>query len=169
MTHFSARLDISYSQFSLDGGGWDPDQVDYTGGNGLLWSGESALVVFTGLDTGHVPLSITVTQQAPPPELDGWDEVVEVSLAVTDDTLVLCSPAGEFQHEVTLPATGQRSYRVRVQARGRDAGREAQFINADDAEPMVEEYQILLWPAPPAPEARLKLTDAVGADNRTLA
>jgi hypothetical protein len=168
MTTSALRLHVRYSQFTLDGGPWDLDDIPFEGGNGLLWATDTAVVVTTGVDSGHVPVTFILSDQPPAPDLTGWDEAVEVSIVVDDGLLVVCSPAGEHQDEVTLAesAHGSSPYRVRVQARGRDAGRQAQFINADKGDQMVEEYLILLWPAPLAAETRLKLTDQVGTQIR---
>ncbi|MEV0405883.1 hypothetical protein [Actinoallomurus sp. NPDC050550] len=163
MNTIRLRLPIGYSQFTLEGGGWDPDQVAYTGGNGLAWATDAAVVVMTGVDSGHVPVTIGIGDRRPVPDLDKWDEAVEVGITVAESTLVICSPPGECLEEVPIPAG---TYRMRIHARGRDAGREAQFIDNDAGEPMVEEHLILLWPAALAEEERLKATDTVGAENR---
>ncbi|WP_433179927.1 hypothetical protein [Actinoallomurus sp. CA-150999] len=42
----------------------------------------------------------------------------------------------------------------------------ARFVDPSADEEMVEEHQITLWPAPPGPEIRWKLTDQVGAEIR---
>jgi hypothetical protein len=164
----SLRLRISYSQYTLEGGGWDPDLVPYAGGNGLVWGTNAAAVVMTGLDSGHVPVTFGVGDKAPALDLDSWDDVVEVSVMITDGRLMVCSPPGDHLDEVPIPKAEQEAhaYRVRVHARGRDAGREAEFIDADEGQEMVEEYQVLFWPAPLAPELRYKLTDEVGAEIR---
>jgi hypothetical protein len=168
MQEFSLRLDVSYSQYTLEGGGWDPDLVEYSGGNGLVWSTAEAAVVLTGIDTGHLPVSIVVNSREPVLELEPWDEVVEVSIMISNGTLVVCSPVGEYLDEVDLGADADdpSAYRLRVHARGRDKGREAFSVDADKGDTMVEYHHIVLWPAPIAPETRLKLTDQIGMDLR---
>jgi hypothetical protein len=70
---------------------------------------------------------------------------------------------------IALPAQPgqQRSYRLRVHARGRDHGRQVAIIDTAVGDEPVEEHQILIWPAPPTPEERLKLTDTVGEQIRS--
>jgi hypothetical protein len=65
----------------------------------------------------------------------------------------------EFLH-LTPPGAG--SYRVRVHARGRDAGAERDVVPGRP----VEEHLVQIWPALAAPETIHKTTDEVGAGYR---
>jgi hypothetical protein len=165
------QLTISHSQYYLEGGYGERGEPPFAGGNGLIWVSDdrSAAVVMTGIEDGDLPVTVEILEAEPPQDLADWDEVVEVSLIFTGDTLALSTvPDVDSPTKLTLPATQEQtqSYRVRVHARGRDEGAEAGMVFADEGDVLVEDHRVSLWPAPPAPEARLKLTDEVGADIR---
>ncbi len=166
------QIVVGHSQYMLRGLDADEQEAPYHGGNGLIWvnrTGDGA-VVMTGLDTGDLPITIQVLNAAPELDLEPWDDVVEVSMTITGPDLTILSPYEiEGVHRtVTLPAASQepRSYRLQVHARGRDQGREAFEVDTDEGDETVEQHQILIWPAPPAEEARIKLTDTVGQEIR---
>ncbi|REF00296.1 hypothetical protein [Thermomonospora umbrina] len=169
MTAQTFAVSVSYFQYLLHTQDADLTESPYAGGNGLIWvdpAGEAAIIM-TGTDTGPVTLTIDVTDQPPDADLDTWDDVVEASVTLTGDGIVIYAPADmEGGHEVELPASAEetRTYRLRAHARGRDQGRAQQFTDIASSPP--EEHLILLWPADEADEQRLKLTDAVGAEIR---
>ena len=175
MTVQAFQVEVSHGQFILEGLDADLAEPQYTGGNGLVWAsqpppdgtqGSTAAVVMTGTFYGTVPVTAAVHDRAPEPGTGAWDEVVEVSVTVTGSTLYVYAPAGPEQAaEVTLPASpGQaRSYRLRVHARGRDHSEDPPGASGMRS---TEEYLVLIWPAPPAPETCLKLTDNTGAHIR---
>lgn len=171
MASLSLLVQATYSQYCLNPMDADQGEPDYSGGNGLVWVDPKSgtVVVFTGVDTGHIALTYEVAEQAPPLGSEEWDEVVETSATITGDSLFIGGPTIiEELLKAPLPATpGQtRTYRMRVCARGRDQGREAGYIDVDEGDELVEQHRITLWPAPAAPENRIKLTDEVGAQHR---
>ncbi|MEU2726066.1 hypothetical protein [Streptomyces smyrnaeus] len=60
-----------------------------------------------------------------------------------------------------LAPAGPGSYRVRVHARGRDIAPDGV------AEEPVEDYLLIVWPAPPEPDTVHKQTDNFGAEWRS--
>jgi hypothetical protein len=86
-----------------------------------------------------------------------WEDVVEVSVDVpaTVDRVGWMTWAGEDGGALDLPPG---AYRVRVGARGRDAGAEDEF-----ADEVVDFYVIQLWPSPPRPDEILRTTSANAA------
>lgn len=137
--------------------------------NGLVWvnpEGEGA-VVYTGVRSGLVRVTCSVLDAEPEPELDGWTDVVEVSMTVTGETVMVIGPVreGSLGFSVYLPAVGEEvhSYRLRIHVRGRDIGQGSQDAATRNGDDAVEEHLILIWPAPPSPEVRWKLLDQVGA------
>ncbi|WP_326685689.1 MULTISPECIES: hypothetical protein [unclassified Streptomyces] len=104
-----------------------------------------------------------------PPELAGWEEVVDVSLTLPGDDpgVATAGEEDEEREDSRLPDfTHARPgpFRVRVHARGRDDG--DRLDPQDDDEP-VEEHYILAWPAPPSPSYVHKRTDLFGAEIRS--
>ena len=90
--------------------------------------------MFTGIDSGHIDLSVDVLDDEPgPADQQAWDEIVEATWTATGDGFTLGGPlAVEDVELIPLPAgSGQtRTSRVRVCARGRDQGRDAGYIDA---------------------------------------
>jgi hypothetical protein len=161
-------LTVGYSQYVLQGLDCELGEAPYAGGNGLVWVNDGTAVVMTGLDNGDLPVTVTVTDSQPALDLDRWDDVVEVSMTVPGNVLALYAPTMPPDNSVALPAGPDetRSYRVRVHARGRDRGREVEYVVAADGDELVEEHAVIIWPAERAPETRWKLTDEVGAEIR---
>jgi hypothetical protein len=94
-----------------------------------------------------------VRHDTEPPLLQDWEDVVEVSISVPQDAQPTWSTwAGEESGPLAIP---HGTYRVRVNARGRDAGRDGEF-----AEEPVDWYLIELWPAPSGPDAILRTGSA---------
>ena len=91
----------------------------------------------------RIVLVDTATGKADPP----WENVVEVSITVPEASNVRwCSWAGE--NVGAIDGLGAGTYRMRVSARGRDAGHAGEF-----AEEPVDFYLAQLWLAPEAPDA----------------
>lgn len=145
----------------------------YGGFNGLIASlnapgrltaaGQFA-VIMTGTETGGLTVTVDV-RTGPPADVDliGWDDIVEVSLSLPGDRPVVTSD----RPEAGLPDLTEAQpgpFRVRVHARGRDAGYERVMIDFDEAP--VEEHLIIVWPAAVAPETVHKLTDQTGREIR---
>jgi hypothetical protein len=154
---------VSEAQFWLCDAGTEstPEVAQHT--NGILdRQAPGAARVHTGANTGDVLVTVDTRDNPPPaPELDSWEEIVEISLEV---------PAGELRiYEIddnslgglpVMTPSGPGSYRIRISARGRD-------IDYDGvAEDLNEQYHIITWLAPAEPEIIYKTTDECGASFR---
>jgi hypothetical protein len=101
-----------------------------------------------GRRSGGSPVRIELHDGVVPSDAQ-WEDVVEVSTVVDEPgNCGWTSWAGESGGQFVLPPG---PYRVRVSARGRDAGDENEL--ADDA---VDFYLIQLWPAPVKPDNILR-------------
>ncbi|WP_271190345.1 hypothetical protein [Dactylosporangium matsuzakiense] len=96
---------------------------------------------------------VRIVLLAEPPTLDAgvWEDVVEVSICVPRGV----SPrwrtwAGERGGPLDLPPG---SYRVRVSARGRDAGRQQELADGP-----VDSYLLEVWPAQAEPDSIVRTT-----------
>lgn len=149
-------IDTDYGQFDLvwnEGGGFDGDADRFFAHQVNGWVGAATpdgLYICFGRRSGGSRVRIVLTD-APPAIAEEDDDVVEVSTIV---------PAGSSPYWESWGGMGtgplpipSGSYRLRVSARGRDAGAEGEF-----AEDVVDAYVIVLWPAPPAPDAILRTT-----------
>jgi hypothetical protein len=112
--------------------------------SGLVAAGYNSAMILTGHPDGEVRVTVEVYSSAPPVIVDGWEDVVEVTL-YTD--------SGSAQVAVTI--TGDDApglphlriepeswYGLRVHARGRHIG--SQYVVAPPT--VVEEYLLQMWP-----------------------
>jgi hypothetical protein len=177
MTAAAGVMRVTYHQFLVNLDHEIPCRG--AGSNGLVDPAPSGAVIHTGIAVGVVHLRVEVRDEAPGRvESDGWDEVAEVGVGaeaarLTEKEVVLgVAPRPGRLRVVALmdatdpfpvlnPAGGP--IRLRVHARGRDAN-----IDGVDTEPR-EEYFLLAWPAPAAPEVIYKQTDQYGAGLRLSA
>jgi hypothetical protein len=155
---FDAVVHTDYGQFDLiwsDDLGFDGDYDRFFNGqvNGLAGATSgTGLYLNLARRSGGSPIQIMLLDTEPP-LLDDWEDVVEVSISLpTDADPTWSTWAGEHSGPLAIPPG---TYRVRVNARGRDDGRDGEF-----ADEPVDWYLIELWPAAPAPDAILRATTA---------
>lgn len=162
----TARMHIAEGQYEISD--WDPDREfglpDPGGASGLVGVSPGVAVVITGTQFGYVSIGVQAGESGPGLDTGQWDEVVEVSVVSGPGGQGLCVTSGGDGPEEFLQLTppGAGSYRVRVHARGRDAGADLDVV---EDEP-VEEHLLQIWAAPLAPEVIHKTTDEVGAGLR---
>ena len=149
------EIDTDYGQFDViwdDGFGFDGDmdkcfrdQV-----NGLVGAA-SPTGVYLNLArrSGGSMVRIESLKEAPSTIDQAWEDVVQVSTTVPLGARPTWSTwAGESSGDLRI-APG--SYRLRVSARGRDAGAENEF-----AEELLDFYLVQLWPGPHEPDEVLR-------------
>ncbi|MGW2803196.1 hypothetical protein [Streptomyces sp. NPDC001269] len=115
----------------------------------------------TGTESGPVSVTVRAAAREPgPAHLDAWDEVVEVSLLLPGENPAVVTDFDDDESSSLLAFTvlGPGLYRVRVHARGRDAGQEALMVD--------DEHLIQVWPAPAAPTHVIKTSDTYGTPFR---
>lgn len=154
-------IETDYGQFDLlwgDDYGFDGDFERFFAGqvNGLVGAASGhGLYLNLARRSGGSPVRIVLLDHAPAPtpDADHWEDVVEVSIMVPADVEPRWSTwAGEESGPLDLPPG---TYRVRTNARGRDAGGDGEF--ADGA---VDFYLLEIWPAPTQPDAIILSTSA---------
>jgi hypothetical protein len=155
---FDDVVETDYGQFDLiwtDDFGFDGDDTRFFAGqiNGLVGAASgNGIYLHFARQSGGSPLKI-VLAQTEPESLHEWEDVVEVSITVpTDAEPTWNTWAGERRGPLDLPSG---SYRVRVSARGRDAGSVGEL--ADGA---VDFYLVEFWPAPALPDAIVRTGSA---------
>ncbi|KAF2417597.1 hypothetical protein B2K11_11740 [Microbacterium sp. B35-30] len=134
-----------YGQFTLRQGadGFDGDADRLFAGQTNGWVGAAVPGVVHAVlarRSGGSAVSIELHQDEP--DLDEAEDVVEVSLEVSEGALSWETWAGESSGTLDVPSG---TYRVRVSASGRDAGQAREF-----ADGIVDWYTVQLWHAPPA-------------------
>jgi len=145
-------IETHYGQFDL---GWtlpfgfDGDFDRFFSGqvNGLVGAADATGVYINlARRSGGSQVRIELLEHPPGPGRDTWEDVVEVSVTVPEAADPRwASWAGESWGLLTVPAG---TYRLRVSARGRDAGRSDEF-----ADGVVDSYLLQFWPAPIEPDA----------------
>jgi hypothetical protein len=145
------QFDIVYS----DGGGFDGDADPYFAGQANGWVGAASpdgIYLVLGRRSGGSHLRIVLLDHQPATD-STWEDVVEVSTIVPAAGPVgWMSWAGESGGPVDLPPG---EYRLRVNAKGRDAGA------ADElADQLLDEYLLEFWRASPGPDTVIKTTSA---------
>jgi hypothetical protein len=165
------RLEVQDGQYWLaDDGSAATGALPPPGGsNGLIGVIKGLAVILTGTQFGGIELTVESGDSDPGLHVDGWDDVVEVSFSCSDDAHqagITSGGLGPDEFQDLIPGNSG-TYRIRVHARGRDAGADRDVV---DGAP-VEEHRLQAWPAPPAREIVHKATDKYGSmlrDEETL-
>lgn len=126
--------------------------------NGLLDIAEGYVTVLTGTQEGPLRLTVETHDGAPPLELDGWDEVVELSQFSPSGQVTVCELMGDSSEglpQLRLPPNSW--FRVRCHARGRDEAMKHGIVPR-----ALEEHKLHLWPAAAADDICHRLTDHFG-------
>ncbi len=155
-------IDTDYGQFDLvwsAGLGFvgDFDRCFAGQVNGLAGAASGdGLYVNLARRSGGSPVRIVLLQDAPDLDDELWEDVVEVSISIPPgERPGWTTWSGEDGGPLDLPAG---DYRVRVSARGRDAGHNGEF--ADEA---VDFYLLEFWPAPRQADAIIRTSSANAA------
>jgi uncharacterized protein YndB with AHSA1/START domain len=161
------RMPVDYYQFLIVGpGGIDFDEPPSVTGNGLVDVRGDGLVVHCGTHYGQVRVHIEFHDREPPPRLDQWDEVVDVSIPSSHGELRCCELMDGINPELpNLAFRGPGDYRIRLCARGRDQAHEHQY-DMVKPDPPLEEHAILVWPAALAPARVHQHIDGIGGGFR---
>lgn len=121
------------------------DPADFVGQRPAC-SSRFVAAVFTGIHTGRVGVAVEVRTRP-------------VTVVYAVGRIRVVGLFGDLPEQLpNLTPNGPGDDRVRVHARGRDTGHASHTL----AEP-VEDYLILVWPAPAAPETIHKHSDDYGA------
>ncbi len=146
----AGTIPVTGHRFALTEGAV-PETADFSS-NGLVAVVDGGAAIHTGIADGAVNVMSRVLEEPPDQvDLNGWDEVVEVSWRAATGFASVVGPDGTAPDQLrrqTPPWPGE--YRLRVHARGRDEGDET------------ESYQLIVWAAPAAPEIVHKHTDRLG-------
>ncbi|MEW1953345.1 hypothetical protein [Terrabacter sp. NPDC080008] len=134
------QLDVGWRfPFGFDG---DFDRFFEGQLNGLVGAADANGVYLNlARRSGGSRVRIELVEHAPDPHLETWEDVVEVSVTIPEGADPRWSSwAGEDGGALLIPAG---TYRLRVSARGRDAGRDGEF-----AEGVLDTYLLEFWAAP---------------------
>lgn len=162
MPRHSGKLFVHYGLYFIDEGGVSEEDSGVEAihrGNTLVATSEGRAVLKAGTHTGDIRLTVDVVDAEPEMGgLDAWDVVVETTYVSPAGRagIVDWNASGHPEFGV-LTASGPGTYRMRVHARGRDAGH-----RADTPGEPVEDHLIVIWSAAPAGEVVYKIDVEVG-------
>ncbi|MEV4738943.1 hypothetical protein [Streptomyces sp. NPDC049555] len=156
-----ARLFVAEGQYMIVGDEERVPGIRQPVATGVIIAAPDGALLLPGMNTGDIWVRAETWAAAPPLELAGWDDVVEVSYPATTEARLCVGGGGAHEALPDLAWDGPGTYRLRVSTRGRDAGAAADWL-ADDEEP-VEEHRIQSWPAPASPPVVHQATDELGA------
>jgi hypothetical protein len=149
-------VETDYGQLDLvwsEDGGFDGNADRYFAGqvNGLVRAGDAnGVYLHLGRRSGGSHVQVALLDSPPTEPNDSWEYVVEVPVLIPEQSHVqITSWAAESTWDLEVPGA---SYRLRVSARGRDVGAADEF-----AEGVVDHYLLELWPAPPQPDAIVRI------------
>jgi hypothetical protein len=151
-------VDVSHHLLYLT----EPDmlpQPPFAPGNGLVLSQPGTVVIFVGASSGKVDVEVEARLEPPPHvELDGWDEIAEISVKAPTGQMRARGPMTDPAAGLPiLTRTGAGPYRLRVHAKGRDTAPDLVAFTP------IERYLLITWPAPAQPEVVYKHSDQYGA------
>ncbi|GAA2058499.1 hypothetical protein [Williamsia deligens] len=150
---YSGPVDVAYHQYYLaTQDDWSGDYwASFVGQrNGLVGTADPACIPLnSGLHTGDIDVTLEVSQEQPPLDTDGWEDIVEAPLTV--DSPLFLNGWGTGEPGVELPLA-RGTYRLRYSANGMDAAAEA------DTGSGIDRYLITIWPAPASADEVVKQT-----------
>lgn len=126
--------------------------------NGLFAVHPDAVVIFTGIHTGTVAVTLE-TRSSPPAAvlMSLWDDVIEIGFKTVVGRLAIASLMDPPPRLPVLTPAGAGDFRIRVHVRGRDT--EPDGV----ASQPVEDYLLVVWPGKGASEVLYKQSDEYGA------
>ncbi|MGI5161833.1 hypothetical protein [Microbispora sp. CA-102843] len=144
----SFDVDVSYRQIylaDLADDMWAPetfldDHPEHPVGIIRVKDGKGLLV--TGLHTGTVGFSVTVSDRDPEPDVNEYEDIVEISFHTQSGRIFLIEWGGEGFHKLPDLSSGPGWYRLRYHAVHMDRATEADC--STDA--VIDRYLLQIWP-----------------------
>jgi len=161
VSQFRERVRTEYAQLYLaddqSWGGADWDTL-YFGRHpiGLLGTAPGEAILATGLRSGFISFAVSVADDDPGPDLDGYEDIVETAFEARHAEVSLIEGGGERSHRLPALPAGAGWYRMRYHCRGMDEGNHAS-VNFDVGR-IIDEYLLQIWPAQATSPATVKVT-----------
>lgn len=151
-------VDVDFHQFSVANGTWDDEPLQANRACLVFEPRTSRVAVLSGIATGPVTVETQALTSPPSGVADGWEDVAEVSLTISDRPLEVVGWNQALGEDARLDTSGPGTYRLRVHASGRDTAPDRSVL-----EP-VEQYLIQAWPAPHAPSVTIRAGSAAARE-----
>ncbi|NUW37846.1 hypothetical protein HTZ77_41580 [Nonomuraea sp. SMC257] len=147
-TERAERVFVSYHQLVVSDREYDEGHPDHSDDE-LASSRPGIAVIWTGVHTGFLDVTIRLATAAPPmPRPGEWEEGTEVDLVTLTGETVLCGLMGDPPAQFPdLTPQGPGRYRMRVHTRGRSLNNKAY------GQVCPEVYVITIWPVDVGPGA----------------
>ena len=144
---YTAAAQVDYGLLLLSSGtdGVTPSPQELENSNGLLLVTHGGAALITGLDSGTVEITLQTVDNEPPPDMSGWDVMVDVSIDARAGDLRVLTGFGDLVDLPPLSFDGPGEYRVRCLAAGRDLHPAGGGIDG------IERYRLIVWPEPSRP------------------
>ncbi|WP_329315512.1 hypothetical protein [Streptomyces sp. NBC_01262] len=162
MTWTTDTMRVEYAQYYLCGPDFGSDPYDtlrrVREGNTVAAGGPEHLTVICGTNTGNIRLTVEVRDDPPAGSEPSWETAVDVSICSVSGKLGLEGWGGAGRPDAgNLAQAGSGWYRIRIETRGRDRGRERNSVGT-----WVEEHRLTIWPAPPESDRVHRIGDELG-------
>ncbi|MBG0818175.1 hypothetical protein [Planomonospora sp. ID82291] len=108
---------------------------------GIIRVDDGGAFLITGLHTGTVGFSVTVVDHDPGADIDGYEDIVEISFKSEAGQLSLHEWGGGDFHELPELPAGPGWYRLRYHARNMDEAAEV-----DTSCEIIDRYLLQVWP-----------------------
>jgi hypothetical protein len=144
MTWTTDTMWVEYAQYYLCSPDFGPDPYDMLRrvreGNTVAAGGPERLTVICGTNTGNIRLTVEVRDDPPARPEPSWETAVDVSICSVSGKLGLESWGGAGRPDAgNLAQAGSGWYRIRIETRGRDLGRERNSVGT-----WVEEHRLTI-------------------------
>jgi hypothetical protein len=133
-------------------GGFDFDNVP-SHPVGIIRVEKGSALLTVGPQWGTVGFTVAVADRDPSADLDGYEDIVEISYESPSGRVSLEEWGGGRAHILPSLPAGPGTYRLRYHARGMD--------EEDSLDAIAEHYFLQIWPEPPCDPAVLKSTSSL--------
>ncbi|MEU0484469.1 hypothetical protein ABZ260_35485 [Streptosporangium sp. NPDC006013] len=133
-------------------GGFDFDNVP-SPPVGIIRVEKGSALLTVGPQWATVKFTVAVADRDPGADLDGYEDIVEISYESPSGRLSLEEWGGGRAHTLPPLPAGPGTYRLRYHARGMD--------EEDSLDAIAEHYFLQIWPEPPCDPAVLKSTSSL--------
>jgi hypothetical protein len=123
---------------------------------GIIRVEDSKALLVTGLYSGPVGFSATVSDEDPGADTDGYEDIVEISYWAPSNLLQIAEWAGGGGHLLPELPSIPGWYRLRYHAVNMDEGCDVNMLAPQDA--IVDRYLLQIWPQPESPPRVVKNT-----------
>jgi hypothetical protein len=121
---------------------------------GILLTVRGGALFYTGLAAGNIDLTVSLHRHGPEPLLDEYEDVVEASMQVDIDPIVVVSLMDKGYIDLPPLPSETGWYRLRYHARNMDQARDLR------SDVPIDSFHLQIWPAPQEGPSILQVVSA---------